>query len=77
MLLLLSWFLTLLFLSSLLCILSYSIFSFYIFFLYQVASTSSILTPHGIIRHEPLWVKYDNQHKIRDNGDERDGVCCV
>jgi hypothetical protein len=57
------------FLSSLLLFAFLVIFlSFYIF-LYQVASTLSILAPfsHGIMRHEPLWVTYDNQPKRRDN----------
>jgi hypothetical protein len=30
----------------------------------------SILAPssHGITRHETIWVTYENQSKIRDNG---------
>jgi hypothetical protein len=76
--LILSLFLTLLF--FLFCFslhFKFSNCSFDIIFLYQVASTSSILAPpsRGIMRHEPLWLTYDNQPKRRDNRDGKDGAC--
>jgi hypothetical protein len=47
--------------------------------MYQATKTSSILAPsHGIMSlHEPLWVTYENQPKIQDNGEGIDGVCYV
>jgi hypothetical protein len=53
----------------------FSILLFSSFFCYQAASTSSIQAPssHGIMKHEPICVTYDQQLKSEDNSVGKDG----